>query len=136
MLELAPASAGAAASGGRPLPSVASACCHQVMELAVTGHVDGSAWLIDLAAGRIAGGLECHPDAITSVSMDQGTGFYLATGCHDGVVRTFDLRTRRCCRSLQVGGFKYDEAVHCVHLGRVLAAACADGSVEVFGPGE
>lgn len=115
--------------------AVTSACCHQVMQLAITGHADCRARLIDLVSGRFVAALGGHPDAVTSVCIDPAQGHTVITGCHDGCVRIFDLRTGRCCQQLRVHQLKYSEAVHCVHhAARVIATAGADGHVSVLVP--
>lgn len=111
-------------------PAVTSACCHNSMQLAAVGHVDNCARLVDLQSGRFVGTLADHTDVVTSVSMDSTRAYCLVTGSHDGYVRSFDIRTGKCCESLRLHRPKYDEAVHCVHLTpRTLATAGADGDV-------
>lgn len=113
--------------------AVTSLCCHQVQQLAVTGHADNCARLIDLNSGRFVSRLSEHTDAVTSVCIDPTKGNYLVTGCHDGYARTFDLRTGRCCQSLCLHQSKYDESIHCaVIFQKLLATAGADGSVVVM----
>lgn len=109
---------------------VTSACCHRVQQLAVTGHRDNCARLIDLNSGRFIASFTEHADAVTSVSIDASKGNYIATGCHDGCARIFDLRTGRCLQRLQLHESKYDESLHCALLHeKLLATAGADGSV-------
>eukprot|EP00418_Pyrodinium_bahamense_P052554 CAMPEP_0179168938 /NCGR_PEP_ID=MMETSP0796-20121207/83119_1 /TAXON_ID=73915 /ORGANISM="Pyrodinium bahamense, Strain pbaha01" /LENGTH=366 /DNA_ID=CAMNT_0020871727 /DNA_START=156 /DNA_END=1256 /DNA_ORIENTATION=- len=130
----------AAGSAGLPegatarQPAVTSVCCHRIMQLVATGHVDGCARLIDLASGKFVGALSGdHAAAVTSVCMDPTRGHCLVTGCHDGYVRSFDLRNGRCSQRLWLHHTKYDEAVHCVHLThRLLATAGADGTVAML----
>jgi len=111
---------------------VTSACCHRVQQLAVTGHRDNCARLLDLNSGRFVASFTGHEDAVTSVSIDASKGTYVATGCHDGCARIFDLRTGRCLQRLHLHESKYDESLHCALLHeKLLATAGADGSVAI-----
>lgn len=115
--------------------SVTSACCHQVMPLVVTGHTDGSARLADLKTGRFVMNFSDHPDAVTSVTLDPTRSHRLITGCHDGSIRSFDLRVsgQRCLERLRLHQAKYNEALHSVyHASSFLATAGADGNVAVL----
>lgn len=124
-------------TGDRPRPAVTSACCHHIMQVAVTGHADNCARLADLVSGRFVSVFNGHTDAVTSVCLDPVRGHSLITGSHDGCIRRFDLRTGRCLHRVPLHLRKYDEAVHCVHCApRLLAAAGADGGVAVILPAE
>mmetsp|Transcript_76312 Transcript_76312/g.236328 ORF Transcript_76312/g.236328 Transcript_76312/m.236328 type:complete len:145 (+) Transcript_76312:1-435(+) len=125
-------SASAEAAGGAM--AVTSASCHGILQLAATGHADCCARLLDLGSGRLVATLRAdHGAAVSSVCLDPTRGHCLVTGCHDGYVRSFDLRTGRCCQQLWLHHRKYDEAVHCVHLTHhLLATAGADGNVAVL----
>ncbi|CAE7040564.1 strn, partial [Symbiodinium sp. CCMP2456] len=87
--------------GASASAAVTSSCARNFGQLMATGHVDGQARLIDLSSGRFVGELPEHPDVVTSVSLDH-TKAQLITGCHDGVLRTFDLRNQRCCQQLHL----------------------------------
>ena len=69
---------------------VTCVCCNFAV---LSGHVDGKARLLDFTTGA---NLKEHSDAVTSVSIDPVRGFCVVRGCHDGFVRSFDLRTGRC----------------------------------------
>ncbi|CAJ1388826.1 unnamed protein product [Effrenium voratum] len=77
--------------------SATSACGHQLTQLMATGHVDGQVRLLDLASGRCVGNL-AHPEMVTSLGFDPINAHSLVTGCHDGAMRTFDLRMGRTMR--------------------------------------
>lgn len=112
---------------------VTSACCHRVEQTAVVGHADRCARLIDLTSGKLVATYGGHGDAVTSVGIDPVQGHCVVTGCHDGCVRTFDMRTGRCRQTLRLHHAKYGEALHCVfHGARMLASAGADGNVVVL----
>eukprot|EP00747_Dinoflagellata_sp_TGD_P168845 gnl/TRDRNA2_/TRDRNA2_196204_c0_seq1.p1 gnl/TRDRNA2_/TRDRNA2_196204_c0~~gnl/TRDRNA2_/TRDRNA2_196204_c0_seq1.p1 ORF type:complete len:625 (+),score=118.27 gnl/TRDRNA2_/TRDRNA2_196204_c0_seq1:53-1927(+) len=116
-------------------PWVTSVNCHQILQVAATGHTDHTARIVDLVSGQFVTTLADHGDAVTSVCIDPVNGHSLVTGCHDGYVRSFDLRNGRCMQYLNLHEHKYDEAVHCVHHGpRLLATAGADGNVIVLAP--
>lgn len=124
-----------ASGDGAERPSVTSVCCHETSQLAVTGHVDNCARLLDLSSGRFVARLSDHGDAVTSLSIDPAKGYCLVTGSHDGYIRSYDLRTNRCVQALWLHRPKFDEAVHSVHHSlRVLATAGADGNVVVMSP--
>lgn len=130
---LAPSESAADGLAAAPHAQVTSACCHTVEQLAVTGHADRRARMIDFNSGKFVQSYGDHPDAVTSVCIDPVQGHSLVTGCHDGCVRSFDLRTGRCRQVLRMHEAKYGEALHCVHLGsRLLASAGADGTVAVL----
>jgi len=117
-------------NGSTAQATVTSICCHNTMQLAAVGHTDNCARLVDLQSGQYVATVSDHGDVVTSVSVDPGKGYCLVTGCHDGCVRSFDLRTGRCCERLKLHRAKYDEAIHCVHhASRVLSTAGADGNV-------
>lgn len=116
---------------------VTSACCHQVQNIAVLGHTDYCARLLDLSSMQFVSTFADHADAVTSVCIDPTQGNTVVTGCHDGCVRTFDIRMGRCRQRLWLHRAKYDEAVHCVHHGpRILATGGADGCMSVLLPSE
>merc|ERR1711937_879527 len=54
----------------RSAASVTSACCHRVLQLAATGHIDRCARLVDFVSGKFVTELAGHPDVVTSVAMD------------------------------------------------------------------
>jgi len=134
VLEVAPPPpVGAQAEGS----ALTSACCHQVQRLVATGHADCRARLLDLASGRFVGDFGGHSDAVTSVCIDPTRGNSLVTACHDGCIRTFDLRMAGCQQTLWLHRSKYDEAVHGLHHApRMLATAGADGNVSVLLPSD
>jgi len=127
--QTSPSTAASLAVATRHAGGVTSLCCHGVMTLAAVGHVDCCARLVDLVSGRYVATLAEHPAVVTSVSID-ANGTTLVTGCHDGRVRSYDLRTGRCLQSLRFHWSKYDEAVHCVsQTATMLASGGADGNV-------
>eukprot|EP00439_Symbiodinium_sp_Y106_P029728 s3038_g3.t1 len=105
VLDLFPQGAGDRGGGAFASAAVTSSCARNFGQLMATGHVDGRARLIDLSSGRFVGELPEHPDVVTSVSLDHAKA-QLITGCHDGVLRTFDLRNQRCCQQLQLHELK------------------------------
>lgn len=121
-------------TGVSPVTAVA---CHPSMDLAVAGHVDETARLFSLSTGQLVCELSCHGDAVTSVAMDPGGGYEVATGCHDGCLRVFDIRNGRCLQESRLHHSKFEEAIHCVfHRGDRLITGGADANIVVLGARE
>ncbi|CAE8593558.1 unnamed protein product, partial [Polarella glacialis] len=102
----------ARAMGGEAAAVLAIAC-HRSQDLAVSGHVDRCARVFSPLTGRQICELSGHGDVVTAVALDPfGTGFEIATGCHDGILRLFDIRTSRCFQEVTLHERMHDEAIH------------------------
>eukprot|EP00929_Paragymnodinium_shiwhaense_P102523 TRINITY_DN6571_c0_g2_i1.p1 TRINITY_DN6571_c0_g2~~TRINITY_DN6571_c0_g2_i1.p1 ORF type:complete len:580 (-),score=109.76 TRINITY_DN6571_c0_g2_i1:89-1828(-) len=119
------------ASTGSRLMSLTA---HPTTDLAAGCYSDGKLRLFSLRASRVLQAWP-HPDAVSSASFNPSNEFEVATACHDGVVRVFDLRAQQCLRQEQVSTVrKYGESLHNVcHGGDKLIAAGADGNITILG---
>ena len=72
---------------------VTSLSCHNILQCVLSAYIDGKSRLRDFTTGRVVSKFKEHRDAVTSISIDPVRGFCVATGCHDGFVRRFNLRT-------------------------------------------
>merc|ERR1719291_1254788 len=116
--------------------SVTSVVCHEGLDLALCGRADGLALVVSASNGQVVQSLPGHRDAVTSVALNPHGEYEVVTGCHDGIVRLFDLR--RASYPLQafpMHRHKFDEAVHAVsHWGDLIITAGADASIGVLAP--
>ncbi|CAK9061005.1 unnamed protein product [Durusdinium trenchii] len=81
--------AGATCAAAQPLSRLMAA------SFAVRGAEspeDGHVRLLDLSAGRFICHVD-HPETVTSLALDPSNAHGLLTGCHDGCLRVFDLRS-------------------------------------------
>ena len=65
----------------------------KTLQCVLSGHIDGKSRFRDFTTGRVVSKFKEHRDAVTSISSHPVRGFCVATGCHDGFVRRFNLRT-------------------------------------------
>eukprot|EP00927_Polykrikos_kofoidii_P037721 TRINITY_DN31939_c0_g1_i1.p1 TRINITY_DN31939_c0_g1~~TRINITY_DN31939_c0_g1_i1.p1 ORF type:complete len:742 (+),score=118.26 TRINITY_DN31939_c0_g1_i1:36-2228(+) len=119
--------------------AVMSVAC-QSMHLIAAGYADRRVRLFCPTTGRQVMDLEGHTDAVSSICFGsagsaRGSSEYeLATGCHDGVLRIFDIRTGCCSRSVSPSDHKSVAAIHSVfHGGDRVVTAGSDGNVVIFG---
>jgi len=114
--------------------AITSLACHLTMDLVVAGHTDCCARVFSPSTGRGVQTLCGHTDAVTAVAVDPQGGYTVATGCHDGSLRIFDLRTGGCMQQIFLHQRKFDEAFHCLfHSGDRVVTGGADASIVVLG---
>eukprot|EP00419_Tripos_fusus_P069406 CAMPEP_0172893184 /NCGR_PEP_ID=MMETSP1075-20121228/147881_1 /TAXON_ID=2916 /ORGANISM="Ceratium fusus, Strain PA161109" /LENGTH=620 /DNA_ID=CAMNT_0013747999 /DNA_START=34 /DNA_END=1893 /DNA_ORIENTATION=- len=134
MAKLAEAQQGSAGhgSGVEHAAAITSLACHLTMDMVVAGHTDCCARVFSPSTGRGVQTLRGHTDAVTAVAVDPQSGYTVATGCHDGILRLFDLRTGGCMQQIFLHQRKFDEAFHCLfHSGDRVVTGGADASIVV-----
>mmetsp|Transcript_124170 Transcript_124170/g.215232 ORF Transcript_124170/g.215232 Transcript_124170/m.215232 type:complete len:400 (+) Transcript_124170:218-1417(+) len=113
--------------------AVTSLAAYSGADLAVAGYTDGCARLFSPSSGQVLQTLLGHTDAVTCVGIDPQTGYEVVTGCHDGRLRFFDIRTGLCVQQLLLHQQKFDEALHCLcHAGDRVIIGGADANIAVL----
>lgn len=118
--------------GASSAAAVTSTCAQQLSQLVAVGHADNKARLLDLPSGRFVGQVK-HPECVTAVMLDPTNAHGLLTGCHDGLLRVFDLRRlgepAALVQQMELHLRKYGEGLHSLQVaGRLMTTGGADGS--------
>lgn len=121
--------------GASSAAAVTSARAQQLSQLVATGHADHKARLLDLPSGRFVGQVK-HPDCVTAVMLDPTNAHGLLTGCHDGLLRVFDLRRLgepAVVQQMELHLRKYGEGLHSLQVaGRLMTTGGADGNINIL----
>lgn len=113
---------------------VNSIALHHTTHMAIVGHEDHALRFWDLDSNKLVRKLVAHQDAVSAVDIHMD-GLTLASGCHLGSIRIWDVRSYSCIQELSHHRPRFGEAIHDVsfHMNlNLLGTAGTDGVVKVL----
>ena len=106
------------------------------MTQVVAAHDNGCLSIYDYNSNKVVKQInEAHKDGISSL-LFSNSGLHLITGCHDGSIKVWDIRTLQSIGEAKLAhGRKYDEGVLCLQTHPTVpffASGGADSTVNIY----
>ena len=123
-------------NGGNSLSQINKLAAHPSMNLISTAHENGTLNFFDFTANKVVKNIgDAHSDGISSVVFSN-SGLHMITGCHNGSLKVWDVRTYKCVSELKEAHLrKYDEGVMCIATHQSMpffATGGADSIINIF----
>lgn len=114
-------------------PPVTSLACFESPGLLLAALATGEVVIFNTKNQEVVQVLDRHPDVVNCVAVDPRRGYEVVTGCSDGRLRVFDIRSGQRLQELSLHHWKFSEAIHSVCLGGdCIVTAGADSLVSLL----